>query len=162
MQVVVRPCKFGQVLIATSIGQLAAVELGDTVEKCYRNFINRWKNVMKPISDDAVAAVFIDKVMDAVDNNVVDPFIPIKLVGTYFQRSVWEELRKIPVGGTVSYHDLAKKINRPDSYRAVGTACGANPIAIFVPCHRAVKADGTSPGFRWGVTIKQELMDREK
>lgn len=58
-------------------------------------------------------------------------------------------------------HFTGRASNRPKSHRAVGTACGANPIAIFVPCHRAVKADGTSTGFRWGLTVKQALMDRE-
>lgn len=162
MEVVVRPCKFGHVLIGTSYNHLLAVEIGATVEKCYRNFINRWKNTMKSVTEEDVKPHFIDKVLQAVDHGIVDPAVPVSLVGTYFQRKVWEELRMTRPGQTVSYGDIATKIGRPGSHRAVGTACGYNPIAIFVPCHRAVKADGTSTGFRWGLEIKQELLDREQ
>lgn len=162
MEVVVRPCKFGQVLIGTSFNRLSAVEFGDSVEKCYRIFINRWKNVMKSISDNDVPQHIIDKVLQAVDHGIIDTGLDLNLNGTYFQTRVWEQLRMTAPGDTISYNDIAIKIGRPKSSRAVGTACGQNPMAIFVPCHRAVRSDGSSPGFRWGLDIKQKLLDRER
>jgi len=81
--------------------------------------------------------------------------------GTEFQRSVWRELCKIPVGSTRSYSEIARRIGRPNSTRAVGRACAANPLAIIVPCHRAVSRDGRLTGYRWGIERKRILLERE-
>ncbi|MCL2032822.1 MAG: methylated-DNA--[protein]-cysteine S-methyltransferase [Methanomassiliicoccaceae archaeon] len=86
--------------------------------------------------------------------------LPFKAEGTAFQKSVWDELRKIPYGETVSYKDLAVRIGRPNAYRAVGSACGANPVPLIIPCHRVVAADGLG-GFAGGLALKRKLMDIE-
>jgi len=78
-----------------------------------------------------------------------------------FQREVWRALRAIPVGSTITYADLAASLGRRGSARAVGAACGANPLAIIVPCHRVVARDGSLTGYRWGVERKQALLKRE-
>ena len=87
--------------------------------------------------------------------------VPIDDRGTDFQQRVWKALREIPVGTTATYGDIAKKIGSPDSVRAVGRACAANPLAVVIPCHRVVRSDGTMAGYRWGLERKRILLQRE-
>lgn len=82
--------------------------------------------------------------------------------GTAFQRSVWREMAKIPSGKTRSYKELAARIGNPDAVRAVGGACGANPIPILIPCHRVVTSDGKLGGFSGGLHWKKKLLTLEK
>jgi methylated-DNA-[protein]-cysteine S-methyltransferase len=86
--------------------------------------------------------------------------LPLKIEGTDFQKSVWNELCRIPYGKTASYKDIAKSIGRPNSYRAVGNACGANPIPLIIPCHRVTASDGLG-GFLGGLALKKKLMEIE-
>jgi AraC family transcriptional regulator of adaptative response/methylated-DNA-[protein]-cysteine methyltransferase len=81
--------------------------------------------------------------------------------GTAFQQRVWQALRDIPAGRTVSYADLATRIGAPKSVRAVAQACGANTLAVAIPCHRVVRNDGALAGYRWGVERKRALLERE-
>ena len=87
---------------------------------------------------------------------------PVAFNGTPFQNSVWQELRRIPYGETISYLELANRIKKPKAVRAVGLANGANPIAIIVPCHRVIGADGSLTGFGGGLPTKRALLDLEK
>ena len=84
------------------------------------------------------------------------------LHGTPFQMAVWEALRKIPFGVTVSYTDIAERIGKPSSVRAVGTAIGANPVLITVPCHRVIAKSGKLTGYRGGLDMKEQLLGLEK
>ena len=88
--------------------------------------------------------------------------IPLKLSGTDFQLSVWNALLTIPYGETRSYRDIAEQIGNPRSCRAVGMANNRNPIAIIVPCHRVIGADGSLTGFGGGLELKQQLLDLER
>jgi AraC family transcriptional regulator of adaptative response/methylated-DNA-[protein]-cysteine methyltransferase len=88
--------------------------------------------------------------------------IPLDIRGTVFQRRVWEALRRIPRGETRTYRDIARAIGAPRAVRAVGSACGANPVALAVPCHRAVRADGGMGGYAWGLQRKRKLIALEK
>jgi methylated-DNA-[protein]-cysteine S-methyltransferase len=87
--------------------------------------------------------------------------LPLSMLGTEFQRQVWRELTKIPFGTTWSYGQLAKRIGKPNASRAVGLANGRNPIAIIVPCHRVIGADGSLTGFGGGLPRKQWLLEHE-
>ncbi|MEM7385298.1 MAG: methylated-DNA--[protein]-cysteine S-methyltransferase [Verrucomicrobiota bacterium] len=87
--------------------------------------------------------------------------LPLDPAGTPFREQVWLELRKIPYGQTLSYGELARKIDNPAAIRAVGTANGANPISIIVPCHRVIGADGSLTGFGGGLEIKRRLLEHE-
>jgi len=87
--------------------------------------------------------------------------LPTATRGTDFQRKVWSGLRKIPAGTTWSYADLARHIGRPKACRAVGLANGSNPIAIVVPCHRVIGADGTLTGYGGGMSRKRWLLRHE-
>jgi methylated-DNA-[protein]-cysteine S-methyltransferase len=87
---------------------------------------------------------------------------PLAFTGTSFQNQVWKELTRIPYGETISYLDLAKRINNPKAVRAVGMANGANPIAIIVPCHRVIGSNGSLNGFGGGLPTKRALLELEK
>ena len=87
--------------------------------------------------------------------------IPLDVQGTAFQEAVWQELRKIPEGETRSYADIAAAIGKPKAVRAVGSANGANHVAVLIPCHRVVRSDGTMGGYAYGLEIKQRLLEKE-
>ena len=86
----------------------------------------------------------------------------VKVLGTTFQLAVWQALLSIPRGEVRSYSALAEQLNAPNSVRALGTACGANPLAVLLPCHRVVAKDGALTGYRWGVAHKQRLLEQER
>ncbi len=87
--------------------------------------------------------------------------LPVRLMGTPFQESVWNELRKIPVGATISYSELARRVGRPGAQRAVGSANAANPVSIVVPCHRVIRSDGSLSGYGGGADRKKWLLEHE-
>jgi len=89
------------------------------------------------------------------------PAPPMDIRGTPFQFAVWEQLRAIPAGQTRSYSEIARRIGRPRAIRAVGTANGANPVSIVIPCHRAIRASGHLGGYRWGLERKRRLLEME-
>ncbi|MET0250324.1 MAG: methylated-DNA--[protein]-cysteine S-methyltransferase, partial [Sphingobium sp.] len=88
--------------------------------------------------------------------------LPVDAGGTAFQQAVWQALRAIPPGETRSYGEIAAAAGKPGAVRAAGSACGANPIAIVVPCHRVLRADGALGGYGYGVDRKQSLLAREQ
>jgi len=88
--------------------------------------------------------------------------IPLDLVGTTFQRSVWDVIASIPYGGTMSYSDVAQAIGKPSALRAVGQATGANPVPIVIPCHRVVGKSGQLTGFAGGLPLKEQLLAIER
>jgi AraC family transcriptional regulator of adaptative response/methylated-DNA-[protein]-cysteine methyltransferase len=87
--------------------------------------------------------------------------LPLDVRGTALQERVWQALREIPSGTTASYTQIAERIGAPKAVRAVAQACGANHIAVAIPCHRVVRRDGDIAGYRWGVDRKRELLRRE-
>jgi AraC family transcriptional regulator of adaptative response/methylated-DNA-[protein]-cysteine methyltransferase len=87
--------------------------------------------------------------------------VPLDVRGTAFQRRVWRALRRIKPGKTASYRQVARTIGQPRATRAVAQACGANPVAVIVPCHRVIREDGGLGGFRWGLARKRQLLRRE-
>jgi methylated-DNA-[protein]-cysteine S-methyltransferase len=108
-------------------------------------------------------------VLDAAENQLAGYFdgrltefdVPLELDGTPFQRRVWDELQRIPFGERTSYGELARRLGRPGSARAVGLANGRNPVSIIVPCHRVVGSDGTLTGYGGGLHRKAWLLDHE-
>ncbi|MBP9827845.1 methylated-DNA--[protein]-cysteine S-methyltransferase [Patescibacteria group bacterium] len=98
---------------------------------------------------------------DALKNKGDQRSIPLFTTGTAFQKSVWLELLHIPYGERRTYAQIAQNIGRPHAYRAVGTAVGANRIAVLIPCHRVVPADGSIGQYRWGSAIKSQLLSKE-
>jgi len=88
--------------------------------------------------------------------------VDIDLIGTAFQKKVWDALMRIPPGETRSYAQLAAQLGQPDAARAVASACAHNRVAIVVPCHRVIRGDGSLGGYRWGLPLKQQLLERER
>ena len=103
----------------------------------------------------------LEQVVTAVEQPGAGRDIPLDVKGTAFQQRVWAELRRIPPGETRSYGELAAALGQPRASRAVGGANGANNIAVLIPCHRVIAADGTLGGYAYGNTIKEELLRRE-
>jgi AraC family transcriptional regulator of adaptative response/methylated-DNA-[protein]-cysteine methyltransferase len=103
----------------------------------------------------------LDAILALVKGEVPSVDLPLDIRATAFQRRVWEALRRIPTGETRTYAELAAEIGRPGAQRAVGRACATNPIALVVPCHRALRSDGGLGGYRWGLDIKQSLIEGE-
>ena len=111
--------------------------------------------------DEAFGALLAE-VVAAIEAPAQPHTIPLDVRGTAFQEKVWQELRRIPPGETRSYAELAASIGHPTATRAVGSANGANPVAVLTPCHRVVRADGSLGGYAWGEGIKRELLRRER
>lgn len=101
------------------------------------------------------------RVMARVEAPGMDDDLPRDVRGTAFQQAVWEALRAIPPGETRSYARIAAMAGRPDAVRAAGSACGANPLAVVVPCHRVLRSDGGLGGYAYGIARKQALLERE-
>jgi AraC family transcriptional regulator of adaptative response/methylated-DNA-[protein]-cysteine methyltransferase len=87
--------------------------------------------------------------------------LPLDIQATAFQRRVWQELQRIPLGATRTYTQVAKALGKPQSVRAVARACATNPVSIVVPCHRVIRTDGQLAGYRWGLQRKEKLLERE-
>jgi AraC family transcriptional regulator of adaptative response/methylated-DNA-[protein]-cysteine methyltransferase len=110
---------------------------------------------------DGALSELVNEVIAAVEEPGRGHALPLDVKGTAFQEAVWRELARIPPGETLSYAALAARAGRPGAARAAGTACGANPVAVLVPCHRAQRGDGSLGGYAYGLPIKRELLKRE-
>lgn len=115
----------------------------------------------EPGPGQLLASEVCEGVSGLIREGIPVPDFPLALIGTEFDRLVWSAIREVPIGQTVSYSELAHRIGRPGAHRAVARACGRNPTAILVPCHRVVAADGTVGGYRWGVGLKRALIEAE-
>ena len=103
----------------------------------------------------------VAQVVGLVEKPRTGAALPLDIRGTAFQQRVWQALREIPPGTTRSYAEIAQAIGEPRAVRAVAQACGANALAVAIPCHRVVRTDGHLSGYRWGVERKRELLARE-
>lgn len=112
--------------------------------------------------DDAALAELARGAVAAVERPGFAPDLPLDVAGTAFQQAVWRELSRVPAGQTVSYAALAARAGKPGAARAAGSACGANAVAVLIPCHRAVRSDGSPGGYAWGLEVKAELLRRER
>jgi AraC family transcriptional regulator of adaptative response/methylated-DNA-[protein]-cysteine methyltransferase len=153
-------CALGLVLVARSISGVCAILIGADLDELEADLAARFPKA-ELVVNDAVARDELAKVIRFVDKPAEGLHLPLDLRGTPFQRRVWEKLRAISVGRTVTYTELARWVGPLTSARAVAGACAANPIALAVPCHRAVCSNGSLAGYRWGVERKRELVRKE-
>lgn len=114
------------------------------------------------VRDNAALATLAAGVVAVVERPDQPHDLPLDVAGTAFQQAVWQELARVPPGETVSYAALAVRAGKPGAARAAGTACGANKVAVLIPCHRAVRADGSLGGYAWGLDVKEEILSRER
>jgi AraC family transcriptional regulator, regulatory protein of adaptative response / methylated-DNA-[protein]-cysteine methyltransferase len=153
-------CSLGSILVAASARGVCAVLLGDDPDALARELQDKFPRANLIGGDEAFEQI-VAKVVGFVEAPGVGLDLPLDIRGTAFQQRVWQALRKIPAGSTVSYADIAKQIGVPSAVRAVAQACAANMLAVAIPCHRVVRHDGTLSGYRWGVERKRALLDRE-
>ncbi len=151
----------GAVLVAASAKGVCAISLGDDPEELLRDLQNRFPQATL-IGADKTFEHYVAAAVGLVERPQTPFDLPLDMRGTAFQQRVWAALRKIPVGETASYAEIARRIGAPQSVRAVAGACAANPVSLAVPCHRVVRSDGALSGYYWGVKRKRALLERER
>ena len=112
--------------------------------------------------DDGAISEWVEAALAAISTPAAARDLPIDVRGTAFQEAVWRELRRIPLGETRSYADIAKAVGQPGAVRAVGTANGSNPVAVLVPCHRVIRSDGSLGGYAGGLDRKRKVLEAER
>ena len=150
----------GAILVASSKKGIAAILLGDDADELVRRLQDRFPKAHL-IGADRDYEALIARVVGLVEAPGIGLDLPLDVRGTAFQQRVWQALREIPVGETVSYAEIARRIGSPQAARAVAAACRANNLCIAIPCHRVVRNDGEHPEYAWGVERKRALLDRE-
>jgi AraC family transcriptional regulator of adaptative response/methylated-DNA-[protein]-cysteine methyltransferase len=153
-------CSLGSILVAKSAKGVCAILLGDDPDALARDLQDRFPKATLIGGDQAFESL-VAQVVGFVEAPALGFDLPLDVRGTAFQQRVWQALRKIPAGATVSYRELAERIGAPKAVRAVAQACASNPIAVAIPCHRVVRQDGALSGYRWGVERKRALLASE-
>src|SRR5215470_5533152 len=150
----------GAILVASSKKGVSSILLGDDPDELVRNLQDRFPKACLVGADHDYEAL-VARVVGFVETPGIDLNLPLDVRGTAFQQRVWQALQEIPVGGTASYAEIARRIGSPRAVRAVAGACAANNLAVAIPCHRVVRNDGSLSGYAWGVERKRVLLDRE-
>ncbi|MCJ2014230.1 bifunctional DNA-binding transcriptional regulator/O6-methylguanine-DNA methyltransferase Ada [Methylobacterium sp. J-076] len=153
-------CSLGAILVAATERGVCAILLGDEPDALVRDLQDRFPAADLTGGDPGFEA-WMARAIGLVEAPGRGHDLPLDIGGTAFQQRVWEALRAIPAGTTASYAEVAKAIGAPGSSRAVALACGANALAVAIPCHRVVRTDGALSGYRWGVARKRALLTRE-
>jgi len=154
-------CSLGAILVAQSARGVCAILLGDDPDQLVRDLQDQFPKA-ELVGADQRFEQLVAQVVGLIEAPAVGLDLPLDLRGTAFQERVWQALRDIPPGSTASYAQIAERIGAPKSFRAVAQACGANSLAVAIPCHRVVRSNGELSGYRWGVERKQQLLAREK
>ena len=157
----VTECSLGALLVAQGDRGICAITLGDDPELLVRGLQDQFPHA-ELVGGDAGFEALVATVVGFVEDPSIGLDLPLDIRGTAFQERVWQALRQVPAGSTVSYTELAERIGSPAAVRAVAGACAANRLAVAVPCHRVVRRDGDLSGYRWGVERKRELLRRER
>ncbi|WP_284945933.1 bifunctional DNA-binding transcriptional regulator/O6-methylguanine-DNA methyltransferase Ada [Acidisoma cladoniae] len=150
----------GPILVAASDKGVCVILMGDDPDALVRDLQDRFRKA-RFIGADAEFEAIVAKVVGFVEAPRLGLDLPLDMRGTAFQQRVWQALTAVPAGSTASYADIAHAIGTPKAVRAVAQACGANALAVAIPCHRVVRRDGALSGYRWGVERKRALLDRE-
>lgn len=152
----------GNALVAATERGICAVALAEVqtrlIEELHAEFPDAELNHVP--DDDGIIASKVRWVAEALAGKA--GHAPIELIGTAFQHRVWQALMAIPRGSTLSYAELAERLALPKAARAVARACAGNRVAVLVPCHRIIRGDGSLGGYRWGLSLKEDLLQRER
>jgi len=153
-------CSLGSILVAATERGVCAIALGEDPDALLRELQDRFPRA-ELRGGDAAFERMIATVVGFVEAPALGLDLPFDLRGSAFQLRVWQALRAVPAGSTVSYAELARRLGIPKSTRAVARAVASNPLAVAIPCHRVIHSDGTLSGYRWGVERKRALLARE-
>ncbi|HYI43098.1 MAG TPA: methylated-DNA--[protein]-cysteine S-methyltransferase, partial [Sphingomicrobium sp.] len=153
---VIADSPLGPLLIAATDKGICRLTFGEDESALRRRFPNAEIH-----ADDGRIAPWVEGALKAIRNPADAPQVPVDVRGTAFQEKVWQELRKIPLGETRSYADIAAAVGVPGAVRAVGTANGSNPVSVLVPCHRVIRSDGSLGGYGGGLDNKKKLLAAE-
>jgi len=156
----VTDCTLGKLILAASEQGVCFVAMGDS-EEALEDELRRELPYAALSRADGAIAEYLAAAVSFIDGRSQTPDSPLDLRGTEFQLLVWKFLKSIRYGTTTTYREVARAIGRPRASRAVAQACATNPVALFVPCHRVVRSDDSPGGYRWGVSRKKALLDRE-
>jgi len=151
----------GRLLVAVTERGVCAVRMADSDVDLEKDLREEFPNADLK-RDDSALRESVQKILTHLEKNEPRLDLPLDIKATAFQRQVWEHLRAIPYGQTVSYGDVAKALGKPGAVRAVGRACATNPVALVIPCHRVVREDKTLGGYRWGLDRKKKLLEHER
>lgn len=151
----------GDVLVAATERGVSAVYLGDAGAKLANELREEYPRA-EIVAEKGAFSDWVAEIVARVEGGAPRRELPLDLQATAFQRRVWQELQRIPRGATRTYSEVAKAVGRPSAVRAVARACATNPVSVVVPCHRVVRSDGELAGYRWGVSRKQTLLERER
>lgn len=154
-------CDLGKLLVARTEKGVCAVTFGDDEKTLTENLRNEFKNA-EIAENEGNLKEFVEAILANLEgaNKTLD--LPLDLQATAFQMRVWEILRTIPYGETVSYSDIAEKLGNKNAVRAVATACASNRVALVIPCHRVIGKSGDLSGYRWGIERKKAILESEK
>jgi AraC family transcriptional regulator of adaptative response/methylated-DNA-[protein]-cysteine methyltransferase len=153
----------GAILVAQSERGICAVLIGNDADALVRDLQDRFPRAQL-LGGDADFEQLVARVVGFIETSgagFMEAGLPLDVRGTAFQQRVWQALREIPPGQTLSYTQLAERVGAPKAVRAVASACAANAIAVLIPCHRVVRTDGSLSGYRWGVERKRALLEKE-
>ena len=166
---VVAGSALGEMLVAGTVRGVCAVKLGGDAEVLIAELVDEF-----PAADirsiepndhyrecDGVWG-WANAILEYLDGDRLDIDLPMDVRATVFQWRVWKKLQAIPAGETRTYQQLAEELGQPTASRAVGQVCAANPVALIVPCHRALRKDGNLGGYRWGLSRKEALVEMER
>jgi len=152
--------KLGKVLVAATERGVSAVYLGDSEAKLLAELRDEFPQAEIAQARNGLEK-YVREIVSRTEGNPPRQELPLDLLATAFQRRVWQELQRIPLGKTRTYAQVARALGRPSASRAVARACATNPVSIVVPCHRVVRGDGNLAGYRWGIERKQQLLKSE-
>jgi len=153
--------QLGLVLVASTLRGLCRVEFGDAIGELEDDLRAEFPKAGSFTRDDTGLGRYLEEILRRIAGRTPRRDLPLDIRMTAFQRQVWSALTRIPTGETASYGAIAKAIGQPGAARAVGQACGSNPVAIAIPCHRALRNDGAIGGYAWGSQRKQALITAE-
>jgi AraC family transcriptional regulator, regulatory protein of adaptative response / methylated-DNA-[protein]-cysteine methyltransferase len=153
-------CSLGSVLVAATDRGVCAISLGDDPEELVHALERRFPRAELTGGDRGFERL-VARVVGLVERPGRPGQLPLDIRGTAFQQRVWRALTAIPAGTTRTYSEIAAALGAPGAVRAVARACGDNPLAVAIPCHRVVRRDGSLAGYRWGIDRKEALLARE-
>ena len=151
---------YGVVAVAVHDGELFALLIGGSRKELLDELLRVFPNIR--LTFDKSATLVLNDVLQSVESPTRKLRTPLHMLGTEFQCRVWRYLQTIPAGETRTYAEVAEALGQPEAVRAVANACGANKLAVLIPCHRVVRSDGGLGGYRWGIERKEMLLGRER